>query len=116
MTFQTKRASIVLVAVQLLAPPVAAEEDNLAMILSPADGAQLKAEQISTLEYEVKPEAKSEHVHLYIDGDEAAIGHKLKGSLPFGPLTPGDHKICISPVNKAHTRTAAQTCVTVKVL
>ena len=116
MAFQTKGACIVLVAVQLLAPPVAAEEDNLAMILSPADGAQLKAEQISALEYEVKPEAKSEHVHLYIDGDEAAIGHKLKGSFPFGPLTPGDHKICISPVNKAHTRTAAQTCVTVKVL
>jgi hypothetical protein len=115
MAFQTKRACIVLVAVQLLAPPVAAEDDNLAMILSPADGAQLKAEQASTLEYEVKPEANSEHVHLYIDGSEAAIGHKLKGGLPFGPLTPGDHKVCISPVNKAHTRTAAQACITVKV-
>jgi hypothetical protein len=115
MVIQTKRACIVLIAVQLLAPPVAAEEDNLAMILSPADGAQLKAEQVSTLEYEVKPEAKSEHVHLYIDGNEVAIGHKLKGGLPFGPLTPGDHKVCISPVNKAHTRTTAQACITVKV-
>jgi hypothetical protein len=115
MTFQTQRACIVFVAVHFFAARVGAEDGNLAIILSPADGAKLKAEQVFTLEYEVKPEAKAEHVHLYIDGDEAAIGHKLKAGLPFGPLTPGDHKICISPVNKAHTRTTAQSCITVKV-
>lgn len=115
MTFHTQRACIVFIAVHFLTSPAGAEEGNFAMILSPADGAKLKAEQVSTLDYELKPEAKAEHVHLYIDGDEAAIGHKLKASLPFGPLTPGDHKICISPVNKAHTRTTEQTCITVKV-
>jgi hypothetical protein len=115
MAFQSQRAYIVLVTVHLFAAPAGAEEATLAIILSPADGATLKAEQVSTLEYEVKPEAKAEHVHLYIDGDEAAIGHKLKAGLPLGPLTPGDHKICISPVNKAHTRTTAQTCISVKV-
>jgi hypothetical protein len=93
----------------------ATAEDNLAMILSPPDGAKLKAEQVYAIEYEVKPEAKAEHVHLYIDGDETAIGHKLRGDFSFGPLRSGDHRICISPVNKAHTRTAAQSCITVTV-
>jgi hypothetical protein len=93
----------------------AVAEDNLVTILAPADGAKLKAEQVYELEYEVRPEAKSEHVHLFVDGDETAIGHKLKGNFPLGPLKPGDRKICISPVNKNHTRTAAQACITVLV-
>jgi hypothetical protein len=114
MAHQAQRVCIGLLATQFFILPAAAE-DNLATILSPAHGAKLKAEQVYTLEYDVKPESKAEHVHLYIDGDEAAIGHKLKGDFPLGPLKPGDRKICISPVNKNHTQIAAQTCITVMV-
>jgi hypothetical protein len=114
MSRQLQRACIGLLAIQLFTFS-AASEGNFLTILSPADGAKLKAGQAYSLEYEVMPEAKAEHVHLYIDGDETAIGHKLKGDFPFGPLKPGDHKICINPVNKNHTRTAAQTCITVTV-
>jgi hypothetical protein len=114
MARQSQGICIGLMATQLFIFPAAAE-DNLVTILAPADGAKLKAEQVYTLEYEVKPEAKAEHVHLYVDGDEAAVGHKLKGSFPLGQLKAGDRKICITPVNKNHTRTAAQTCITVMV-
>jgi hypothetical protein len=114
MARQSQRVCIGLMAAQLCILPVAAE-DNLVTILAPADGAKLKAEQVYTLEYEVKPEAKAEHVHLYVDGDESAIGHKLKGGFPLGPLKAGDRKLCITPVNKNHTRTAAQACITVMV-
>ena len=40
---------------------------------------------------------------------------RMEGDFPLGPLKPGDRKICISPVNKNHTRIAAQTCITVMV-
>ncbi len=58
----------------------AAVEDSLAVILAPADGATLEAKHASKVDYEVKPSAKTDHVHLFVDGDEAAMAHKLKGS------------------------------------
>jgi hypothetical protein len=93
----------------------AAAEENLVTILLPADGAKLAASQPYTLEFEVKPAAKAEHVHLLVDGEETAVSHKLKGSFTLGPLNPGDRKICISPVNKNHTAIAGQTCINVTV-
>jgi hypothetical protein len=114
MAHMAQRVCIGLLATRFFIFPAAAE-DNLATILSPENGAKLKAEQVYSLEYEVKPETMAEHVHLYIDGDETAIGHKLKGGVPLGPLKPGDRRICISPVNKNHTRTTVQACITVTV-
>ncbi|MGH9676796.1 MAG: hypothetical protein ACRD36_06810 [Candidatus Acidiferrum sp.] len=92
-----------------------AAEDSLATILSPANGAKLEAKQTYKLEYEVKPVAKADHVHLYVDGDEAAMAHNLKGSFKLGPLKPGERKVCVSPVNKMHTPIGALTCITVTV-
>jgi hypothetical protein len=92
----------------------AAAEENLVTILLPADGAKLEASQAYTLDFEVKPVAKAEHVHLFIDGEETAVSHKLKGSFTLGPL-PGSRRICISPVNKNHTPIAGQTCINVTV-
>ncbi len=93
----------------------AAAEDSLTTILSPADGAKLETKHTYKLEYEVKPVAKADHVHLYVDGDEAAMVHKLKGTFKLGPLKAGDRKVCVSPVNKNHTPIGAQTCINVTV-
>jgi hypothetical protein len=93
----------------------AAAEDSLATILAPADGATLEAKRASKLDYEVNPTAKTDHVHLFVDGNEAAMGHKLKGSFKLGPLKPGDHKVCVAPVNKMHTPIGAQACISVTV-
>jgi hypothetical protein len=67
------------------------------------------------LEYEVQASAKVEHVHLFVDGDEVGMVHKLKGSFELGPLKAGERKVCVSPVNKNHTPIGAQVCITVTV-
>ena len=91
----------------------ASAEENLVTIHSPADGENLEAGQTYKLQYEVKAAAKADHVHLFVDGDEVAIAHKLKGSFTLGPLKTGPRKVCISPVNKNHTAVAGQACVNV---
>jgi hypothetical protein len=98
----------------IYAPPAAAEE-SFATILSPADGAKLDANKTYKLEFEVKAAPKVDHVHLFVDGDEVGMAHKLKGSFKLGPLKPGDRKVCVSPVNKAHTPIGAQACINVTV-
>ena len=90
-------------------------EDTLATILSPADGPKLEAKHTYKLDYEVQASAKVEHVHLFVDGDEVGMVHKLKGSFELGPLKAGERKVCVSPVNKNHTPIGAQACITVTV-
>ncbi|WP_051335275.1 hypothetical protein [Methylocapsa acidiphila] len=101
----------------LLMPPfcilTAAADDNLVTILAPADGATLEAKRASKLEFEVKPVVKADHVHLYVDGDEAAMSHTLKGKFTLGPLKPGAHKVCVRPVSKGHAPIGAESCITV---
>ena len=67
------------------------------------------------LEYEVQASVKADHVHLYVDGDEVGMVHKLKGSFKLGPMKAGDRKVCVSPVNKNHTPIGAQACIPVTV-
>ena len=114
MAHPAQRVCIALIGTQLCILPAAAE-DSLATILSPADGAKLEAKHTYKLEYEVKPSAKVDHVHIYVDGDETGMAHKLKGSFKLGPLKPGERKVCVSPVNKNHTPIGAQTCIMVTV-
>ena len=89
--------------------------DALATINAPTDGAKLAAGKASKVEYEVKQGSQAHHVHLFVDGAEAATGHKLKGSFDLAPLKAGEHKICVAPVNKNHTPIGTQVCVTVTV-
>lgn len=114
MAHAAQRLCIALIGLLFCILPAGAE-DSLATILSPADGAKLEAKHTYKLEYEVKPTAKADHVHLFVDGDEAAMAHKLKGSFKLEPLKPGDRKVCVSPVNKNHTPIGAQTCIMVTV-
>jgi len=90
-------------------------EDSLVTILAPADGAKLETKQTYKLDYEVQPSVKADHVHLFVDGDEVGMVHKLKGSFKLGPLKAGERKVCVSPVNKNHTPIGAQACITVTV-
>ncbi|MGA3339598.1 MAG: hypothetical protein ABSD11_03090 [Methylocella sp.] len=93
----------------------AAAEDSLVTILAPADGAKLEAKKTYPLDYEVQASVKADHVHLFVDGDEVGMVHKLKGSFKLGPLKVGDRKVCVSPVNKNHTPIGAQACIHVTV-
>jgi hypothetical protein len=93
----------------------ASAEDNLVTIITPADGTVLKAKQTYSLQYEVKPITKADHVHLYVDGDETGMSHTLKGKFTLGPLKTGERKVCVKPVNHAHTPIGAESCITVTV-
>ncbi|WP_026606155.1 hypothetical protein [Methylocapsa acidiphila] len=93
----------------------AAAEDNLVTIVTPADGATLEAKHSTKLEYEVKPVVKADHVHLYVDNDEAAMSHTLKGKFTLGPLKAGEHKVCVRPVSKMHAPIGAESCINVTV-
>ncbi|SFK69240.1 hypothetical protein [Methylocapsa palsarum] len=93
----------------------ATAQEALVKILSPADGAALQAKHTYPLQYEVAPSTKADHVHLYVDGDETSMSHTLKGKFTLGPLKPGDRKICVRPVNHAHTPIGAESCINVTV-
>ncbi|HMK91079.1 MAG TPA: hypothetical protein VK446_15775 [Methylocystis sp.] len=112
MTLFTKRLCVALLFSQCLTLPALAQESPVA-ILAPADGASTPAGKGAKVDYEVKSGTEAHHIHLYVDDNEVATGHKLKGSLSTGALKAGDHKICVAPVNKAHTAIAARACVTV---
>ncbi|ATQ66784.1 MULTISPECIES: hypothetical protein [Methylosinus] len=105
---------ILLVGVGLSASQVLAEE-SLVTLKSPAEGETLTAGKAYKVDYEVKAGTKAHHVHLFVDGEEVATGHKLVGSFALGPLKAGERKICVAPVNKNHTPIGAKSCVTVSV-
>jgi hypothetical protein len=101
---------VALIAASLWAPQALAA-DSLVTITAPADGAKLAAGHASKVEYEVKAGSNAHHVHLFVDGAEAATGHKLKGSFDLAPLKAGDHKVCVAPVNKNHTPVGEKVCI-----
>lgn len=108
------KSTLVGVLLPLFASAAMAEE-GLISLSAPTDGQALEAGKSYKADYEVKAGTKAHHVHLFIDGDEVATGHKLKGALAYGPLKAGAHKICVAPVNKNHTPIGAQACVSVSV-
>ena len=82
----------------------AVAEDSLVTILAPADGAKLEAKKTYTLDYEVQASVKADHVHLFVDGDEVGMVHKLKGSFKLGPLKAGDGKSASAPSTRTTRR------------
>ncbi|RPH65733.1 MAG: hypothetical protein EHM83_05675 [Burkholderiales bacterium] len=84
-------------------------------ITQPANGAQLDAMDQNRLVYEVDPGPRGDHVHVYVDDREVGILRQLKGSYTLETLAPGERRICIRVVNKAHTPIGVQDCVTARV-
>ncbi|MGC2165221.1 MAG: hypothetical protein WA632_04320 [Gallionella sp.] len=84
-------------------------------ISAPADGAKLSAMRQHIVEYNVTKGNGGDHIHLYVDGDEAALLRQTKGSYAIEYLAPGNHEICIKLVNKNHTPIGVQRCIKVAV-
>jgi hypothetical protein len=99
----------------LFTAPVTVLAEGKVVISSPAEGATLDAMAENRLVYEVEPGPKGDHVHVYVDGKEAAILRKLKGSYPLETPSAGPHDICIKVVNKAHVPIGVEDCVKVTV-
>lgn len=104
-----------LLAGLVAAAPAARAAEGSITISAPADGARLDPMAQNRIAYEVVPGPGTDHVHLYVDGKEAAVLRQLKGSYPLETLAPGQHAICIKLVNKAHTPIGVERCVNVTV-
>ena len=94
-------------------PAMAAE--SLIDISSPADGAKLDVMEQNKLDYNVTLGSGGDHIHVYVDGKEAALLREMKGSYTMENLAPGNHEICIKLVNKNHTPIGVERCIKVEV-
>lgn len=95
--------------------PASLAADASATISSPADGAKINRGTVVDLNYEVSMGDKGDHTHLYLDNNESVTLRGLKGRYSLGTLSPGEHRICVKVVNKAHTPIGAQKCINVSV-
>jgi hypothetical protein len=95
--------------------PAAFADVAAVKIIAPADGATLDAMAQNKIAYEVSRGPDGDHIHLYIDDDEAALLRQLKGTYTLEGLSPGTHRLCIKLVNKNHTPIGVETCIKVKV-
>ena len=86
------------------------DEKSLVTISSPTEGAKLSGNSTKIV-YEVALGSKGEHVHVYIDGEEVARLHQLKGTYSVDKLSVGKHWLCIRVVDKGHTPVGQEKCV-----
>ena len=84
-------------------------------ITAPANGARLEQMKPTTLDYEVSPGPRGEHVHLYVDGEEVAILRQLKGGYALKGMSAGQRSVCIKVVNHAHVPIGVEQCIKVTV-
>ena len=109
-----KSMSLLVMLGVALSTPVLAEDASIS-ITAPANGAKLDSMAQNKISYEVVPGPRGGHVHLYVDGAEVALIRQLKGSYTLDTLAPGKREIRLMLVNKAHTPTGVQQCITVTV-
>lgn len=103
---------MLILVTSLAASPAMAAEAKID-ITSPADGSTVKSGMQSQLAYEVTLAGEGDHVHLYVDGKQAALLRKMKGSHMLDPLVRGMHEICAKMVNKGHTPIGVERCIKV---
>lgn len=68
-----------------------------------------------TLTYDAVPGPNGDHLHLNVDGKRIDVIRELKGSTTFGPLSSGEHKVCLAVNTASHVPTGTESCVTVRV-
>jgi ABC-type enterochelin transport system substrate-binding protein len=83
-------------------------------ISSPADGAKIPGNS-TKLVFDVASTPKAEHVHIYVDGEQVAQLHQLKGSYQVDKLSAGKHWLCVRVVDKGHTPVGLEKCVGVTI-
>lgn len=102
---------LALVLANFAVPQAVAAEPKID-IVSPVDGAKLDVMEQNKLDYSITP-GGGDHIHLYMDGKEAALLRQMKGSYTLESMAPGNHEICIKIVNKNHTPIGVERCIKV---
>jgi hypothetical protein len=98
-----------------LAAPLAVAAESKIDISSPVDGAKLDGKAQNKLNYNITLGGDGDHIHVYVDGKQADVLHKMKGSYTLESMAQGNHEICIKIVNKNHTPVGVDRCVKVTV-
>ena len=106
--------SILLLVLASIASGVAMAAESKIEISSPADGAKLDSMAQNKLLYNVTLGPGGDHLHVYVDGNEAGLLREMKGSFTMETLAPGNHELCLKIVNKNHTPIGVEKCVKVK--
>ena len=83
-------------------------------IMSPADGATVKANEPVELKYKVVKSPEGNHVHISVDGGKPDVVKQMEGTHEVGPLSPGDHTITIMEVTSNHSPTGNKAMIHVK--
>ncbi len=128
-----KRRILVAMALCALSPSVLAASGYV-KIISPLDGSVVNSADTLHVKYEAKFDHTGDHVHLYIDGQDhetlrnltirttqdiysdgkwSVVSREMDGRKAAPQLAPGNHKICIGVVDKAHNPTGLEKCVEV---
>ncbi|MGO9988645.1 MAG: Ig-like domain-containing protein [Steroidobacteraceae bacterium] len=91
---------------------IALAQDASVTISSPADGAKVGTSAVKVA-YSVVTGPKGDHVHFYVDDQEAAVLRQLKGTYTVDSLKAGTHTLCIRIVDKSHTPIGVEKCIKV---
>jgi hypothetical protein len=110
-----RNLSILVLIISSFATPLAIAVESKIEISSPADGAKLDAMEQNKIDYKVTLGSGADHIHVYVDGKEAALLRQMKGSYTMETLSMGNHEICIKIVNKNHTPIGVERCIKVDV-
>lgn len=110
-----KTAATLLLVCAAWASGASAQATGSAKLVSPADGAMLNTVSPVLVTYEVVPGSKVDHIHLYVDGKEAAVLRETRGTHSLTPMSAGTHELCIKAVTRAHVPTGIEQCLKVTV-
>lgn len=110
---KTTCASRSLVAMGLVMWAAGVVADPNVKILSPADGGKVKVGEPVVVSYELVPNPGGDHSHIYVNGKEAGVLRKQKGTYTLDPLPAGSHELCLKVVNKGHASINQGTCIKV---
>lgn len=99
----------VLIAVWSLTSLLAAHGEVPAIkILSPADRAQINADQEYPLTYEVALGPGGSHFHVWVDDKRGPGVRNVTGTYILPGLSPGEHVITLRIVDKEHSPTGIE--------
>jgi len=83
-------------------------------IMSPADGATVKANEPLEMKYKVNKSPNGNHIHISVDNGKPDLVHQMEGIYKFGPLSPGEHTVTIIEVTSSHSPTGVKAMIHLK--
>ena len=111
--YRLKFLALGVIAACYVSPVLASDAE--VTILSPNEGAKLRAQSTIEIKYKAVPGLKGDHIHIVVDDQDPVIIFELEGGYTLEPLAVGKHGICVRLVTKDHVETGYQDCVMVRV-